>query len=281
MHSKNLHASGYDLENLATLYTPLRPFILKKTSGESHIDFSNYKAVKILNEALLQVHYNIRSFGIPDSFLIPPVPSRADYIHHLAELTQKSTTRVLDIGTGASLIYPLLGSSIYNWKFKTVDVNPEAIKIATKQLVANPDLNGTIEIMLQPDRGCIFKNVLLDGEHYTFTMCNPPFYSSENEALKANNQKNRNLGISMNSRNFNGISNELWCNGGEALFIKRMIKESILFKTQVQWFTCLISKSSHLPKIYKQLEKSNATYKTIPMEHGKKKTRFVAWQFTS
>lgn len=279
MHTKNLHARGYDFKSLATQYPLLHTFIIKNSSGDSSIDFGNYNAVKILNAALLKVYYTITSDSIPDSFLIPPVPSRVDYIHHLADLTQNTKLRVLDIGTGASLIYPLLGSSIYDWEFKAVDVNPDAITSAHNQLNANPDLKLNIDIVQQLDRGNIFKNVIEDGEHYTFTMCNPPFYSSQKEAQKANYQKNINLDIHTKSRNFSGISDELWCNGGESLFIKRMIKESKLFKTQVHWFTCLVSQSAHLPKIFKQLDKAKATYKTIPMEHGMKKTRFIAWQF--
>ena len=79
--------------------------------------------------------------------------------------------------------------------------------------------------------------------------------------------------------NFGGESNELWCNGGEALFLKRMIKESADFKTQVGWFTSLISKKESLSKIYKQLDKLKAIYKVIPMSQGNKKSRFIAWKF--
>lgn len=281
MHPKNLHSSGYDLSKLALGYPLLLPYILKKNSVEDRIDFSDYNAVRTLNEALLATHYEISSSKIPSDFLIPPVPSRVDYIHHLEDLEQNSKVRVLDIGTGASLIYPLLGSAIYNWDCTAVEVNAVAIASARAQLEANPQFKKNITIVVQPDRGSIFKNVIHSNDYYHYTLCNPPFYSSEEEARKANAQKNRNLGISKHHRNFKGISNELWCNGGEALFIKRMIKESVLFKSQVQWFTCLVSQSEHIPKIYKQLAKIKAIHKTIPMTHGNKKTRFIAWQFPS
>ena len=58
-----------------------------------------------------------------------------------------------------------------------------------------------------------------------------------------------------------------------------MIKQSIEFKTQVGWFTCLVSKKDNLRKIYKQLNKLNATYKTIQMHQGNKQSRFIAWTF--
>jgi 23S rRNA (adenine1618-N6)-methyltransferase len=55
--------------------------------------------------------------------------------------------------------------------------------------------------------------------------------------------------------------------------------QSVDFKTQVEWFTCLVSKKENLRKIYKQLNKLNATYKTIQMNQGNKQSRFVAWKF--
>ena len=160
-----------------------------------------------------------------------------------------------------------------------VEVDENAFAKAKENLKLNPQLKSKITIVHQKDRGNIFKGAIKDGKLYDFTMCNPPFYASEEEAVKANRAKNQNLKARNLTRNFAGVSTELWCNGGEALFIKRMIKESVLFKTQVKWFTTLVSKSENLPKIYKQLDKLKATHKTVDMELGNKKTRFVAWRF--
>ncbi|MGA9590982.1 MAG: RlmF-related methyltransferase, partial [Salegentibacter sp.] len=117
-------------------------------------------------------------------------------------------------------------------------------------------------------------------EYYNFSMCNPPFHASEQEAYKAALRKLKNLGKENSlNLNFGGQANELWCNGGESLFIKRIIKESVLFKTQVGWFTCLVSKKENLLKIGKQLKKLKATYKIVEMSQGNKKSRFLAWRF--
>ncbi len=37
--------------------------------------------------------------------------------------------------------------------------------------------------------------------------------------------------------NFGGQQQELWCEGGEVAFIKKMIEESKGFAKQVMWFT--------------------------------------------
>ena len=132
----------------------------------------------------------------------------------------------------------------------------------------------------QQDRGSIFKGMIKKGEYYHISLCNPPFHTSEEEANKATSRKLKNLGIRQDAAlNFGGQANELWCNGGEALFIKRMIKESVLFKTQVGYFTSLVSKKENLPKIYKQLTKLKASFKTIEMGQGNKKSRIIAWKF--
>ena len=117
-------------------------------------------------------------------------------------------------------------------------------------------------------------------------MCNPPFHASEEEATKGTLRKLRNLrkddGYQTKDEivlNFGGQANELWCNGGEALFIKRMIKQSAAFKSQVGFFSTLVSKKENLNKIYKQLDKLQAAHKTVVMNHGNKKSRFVYWSF--
>ncbi len=111
-------------------------------------------------------------------------------------------------------------------------------------------------------------------------MCNPPFHTSEAEATKGTMRKLKNLKKEgKTGLNFGGQANELWCNGGEALFIKRMIKQSVGFKSQVGWFTTLVSKKENLQKIYKQLDKLKATHKTTMLSQGNKKSRFVAWKF--
>jgi 23S rRNA (adenine1618-N6)-methyltransferase len=93
--------------------------------------------------------------------------------------------------------------------------------------------------------------------------------------------KQRKLGTYEERRNFAGHAHELWCNGGEALFIKRMIKESVAYKGQVGWFTCLLSRKQNLKKPLKQLEKLQAEVKVIEMATGNKESRFVAWRFKS
>ena len=58
-----------------------------------------------------------------------------------------------------------------------------------------------------------------------------------------------------------------------------MIKESFEFKTQVGWFTSLVSKEAHLPKIEAVLKDLRSQFKLIDLSHGNKKSRMIAWKF--
>ena len=113
-------------------------------------------------------------------------------------------------------------------------------------------------------------------------MCNPPFYRSEEEAIQANTRKLKGLGTSSNTtaRNFSGKSKELWYKGGEKAFVHTYLYESSLHKKRSFWYTTLVSKKENLESMYASLKKLEATeIKTIPMHHGNKITRIVAWTF--
>ncbi|HZU52560.1 MAG TPA: RlmF-related methyltransferase, partial [Holophagaceae bacterium] len=81
-------------------------------------------------------------------------------------------------------------------------------------------------------------------------------------------------------RNFGGQGAELWCEGGEAAFIVRMIEESARHRDACRWFTTLVSKSANLPTVHRTLRRVEAgDIRTIEMAQGQKKSRIVAWTF--
>ncbi len=291
MHPNNIHQAAYNFDTLVESHPELAVFVMTNDRDTETIDFSNSEAVLHLNKALLKRHYNIQDWTIPQHYLCPPIPGRADYIHHIADLLSENTNnkkiKGLDIGVGANCIYPILGSRIYNWNMVGVDSDAAAIASAKKNVSASEGLADTIDIRFQEIKANIFEGITGEGEYFDFSMCNPPFHTSEEEATKGTLRKLRNLQQKDQpyqtkkeiTLNFGGQANELWCNGGEALFIKRMIKQSVQFKTQVGWFTTLVSKKDNLNKIYKQLDKLKTTHRTIKMEQGNKQSRVVAWTF--
>ncbi|WP_111668821.1 23S rRNA (adenine(1618)-N(6))-methyltransferase RlmF [Algoriphagus litoralis] len=292
LHPRNLHQGRYDLEALAGSSPGLKEFIFTNPHGNLTLDFANPKAVKALNQALLKHFYQVEFWEIPDGFLCPPIPGRADYVHYSADLLADGNSgkipigpkiSVLDIGTGANLIYPLLGVASYNWSFVGSEFNPEAIKSAQKIIASNPNVHGKIEVRNQSDDSKIFSNIIQPDEFFDLTICNPPFHESAQAAQEGSKRKIKNLtGKSVKSAplNFGGQADELWTAGGEKEFIGKMILESAQFKNQVYWFTTLVSKSENLKSIHFQLERAGAfSQKTINMAQGNKQSRFVAWTF--
>lgn len=284
LHSKNVHQNGYNFEELVEVYPELKQFVFINKYGTETIDFANPKAVKAINTALLFKYYGIEFWDFPDDNLCPPIPGRVDYVHHLADLLKSSgineDATVIDVGIGANCIYPLLGNSVYNWKFLGTDIDKKSIDRAQKIIKKN-NLSDVIELKQQKDSTQIFKGILNEDDHFSATICNPPFYRSQEEAMLANARKQEGLGReSGESRNFSGKQQELWYKGGEKAFIHTFLYESSMFKKQCFWYTTLVSKKENAESMLSSLKKLGATeIKTIPMHQGNKVTRFVAWTF--
>jgi 23S rRNA (adenine1618-N6)-methyltransferase len=294
LHPRNKNRERYDLSALKLAVPELADFIKPNKYGVDSVDFSNPVAVKLLNKALLKHYYGIRYWEFPDDNLSPPIPGRADYIHHVADLLSENNfgaipvgdkITCLDIGVGASCIYPIIGVTEYNWKFIGSDIDPISIASAQKIVNANSVLKDKIECRLQQNSPNIFYGIIGKEDKIDLSVCNPPFHSSFEEAQKGTQRKVMNLTGNRavkTIRNFAGISNELICEGGEYRFIQTMVRESKNFSRNFYWFSTLVSKHSNLKGIYKLLEKVEAKQmKTIAMGTGNKSTRIVAWTFHS
>jgi 23S rRNA (adenine1618-N6)-methyltransferase len=284
MHPRNRHQGQYDFNVLTKVLPELSSYVVRPY-GKDTIEFQNPEAVKTLNKALLKACYNVSFWDIPEKFLCPPIPGRADYIHTIADLIggkADSSVRVLDIGTGANVIYPLIGHAEYQWKFVGTDVNKEAVANAQKIIKENK-LEGSIEVRHQTANK-IFEGMIGPGETFALTMCNPPFHASAAEAMAGTERKWKNLKLGKpgSHRNFGGSADELWCPGGEKEFVSSMIRESQNFGEKVRWFTTLISKEANLRPLEKKIEQLSASdLRVLDMTHGQKKSRVLAWSFQS
>lgn len=304
LHPRNQHRQRYDFAALIKTSASLAKFVKPNAYGDAAIDFANQQAVIALNQALLAHHYGVNDWHIPVNYLCPPIPGRADYIHYLADLLSESASkvmpktsviRVLDIGTGANLVYPLLGHQSYQWQFVASDIDALALQNAQQILHANPHLASAITLRRQTSSTAYFTGVIQPNEWFDLTMCNPPFHASVAEAETGSRRKLKALAGNASQGNINqaqykpsltsllnfgGQNYELICDGGEQAFVLGMINESKTFATQVRWFSSLISKASTLPAVYSALKVAGACQvKTIAMAQGQKKSRFVAWSF--
>lgn len=291
LHIRNPHNNRYDFEALIKTNNDLKEFVKPNKFGDLSIDFADANAVKTLNKTLLAHFYSIKIWDIPAGYLCPPIPGRADYIHHIADLLSSSNKGIipkekikgLDVGIGANCIYPIIGVCSYNWYFVGSDIEIESINNALNIINKNEVLKEKIECRIQKNSKNIFKNIINKDEKFDFTLCNPPFHKSLKDAMDGNKRKVQNLTkqkTTKNALNFGGKNNELWCEGGEITFIRTMINESLEFSKNCLWFTTLVSKKENLPFIYKFLkDKKVCEIKTIEMNQGQKSTRIVAWTF--
>lgn len=294
LHPRNRHQGRYDFDALLAQSPWLARFIVITPRGERSIDFAQAAAVRALNAALLRLHYGVLDWQLPDGYLCPPVPGRADYVHCVADLLagdldgvlpRGAGVRMLDVGVGANLIYPLIAHAEYGWTCVGSDIDHQALQLAQATLSRNPAFAAAISLRHQTQRSHVFKGVIADGERFAVSLCNPPFHGSAAEAAAGSERKWRNLGrgASRGERpalNFGGQSNELWCAGGEAGFLRRMIEESARLPEAVCWFTSLVAKSAHLPALRQQLKAASATaVREIAMAQGSKQSRLLAWSF--
>ncbi|RBP30611.1 23S rRNA (adenine1618-N6)-methyltransferase [Marinobacter pelagius] len=295
LHPRNLHNHGYDFPALVKSHPALAPHVKPNAHGDLSIDFADPLAVKTLNAALLNRYYNIVDWDIPEGALCPPIPGRADYIHHMADLLglepqlEQPKIKLLDIGTGANGIYPLLACQIYGWQCVGSDINTQSLENVATIIANNPTLKDRFTLRTQPDKNHMFEGIIHAGEFFDVSVCNPPFHASADEALKGSRLKLNNLARSRGEQkaktksptlNFGGLGAELWCKGGEQLFLKKLIRESQAYSTQCRWFSSLVSKADNVKPAKKLIRKLGAVdIREIEMKQGNKRTRVLAWTF--
>jgi len=292
LHPRNKHSGRYDLGKLAEAVPELKAHITLSVRKEETIDFSNPIAVKLLNAALLKTHYKVEGWDIPEGYLCPPIPGRADYIHYMADvlaasnygqLPEGSSVKCLDIGVGANCVYPIIGINTYGWSFIGSDIDPASVASAQKTMDNNPWLKEKLVVKLQPERKDIIYGVIDHEEQVDLVICNPPFHASLEAAQEGTLRKLSNLNkraVKSATLNFGGKGGELWCEGGERKFVGDMIRESKKFGKSCFWFSSIVSKQSNLKAIHEYLEIAKAAeVKTIAMSQGNKASRIVVWTF--
>lgn len=202
LHPRYRHQGRYDFARLVQACPALAAHLVTTPRGDTSIDFGDPAAVRELNRALLRRDYGIAHWDLPDGALCPPIPGRADYLHGLADLLADSgdgavqrgaAVRVLDVGVGASCIYPLLGHAEYGWRFVGTDIEATSLQVAAAIVRANR-LDKAIALRRQARRNNIFHGVIGPDDRFDLTMCNPPFHASASAAAEANQRKRRQLG---------------------------------------------------------------------------------------
>jgi 23S rRNA (adenine1618-N6)-methyltransferase len=282
IHSRNKNKDKYDLGALLSLNAELGNYLKPNHKGEDSVDLSNPNAVKLLNQALLSYYYGIKNWNFSDNNICPTIPNKADYIHYMADILMGSNfgnlpegnhITCLDIGTGATCIYPIIGAVEYNWNFIASEINKESISTAKAIIKSNTILTNKVDCRLQPKAKDIIYGVLNRDEKIDITICNPPLYNSIEEARKEFQKKGSLYKLLDHA-------NEMICDGGETKFLKQYIKESRAFGDNCFWFSSLVSKPSNQKAMADFLKLIGATeIKAIAIGLGHKPKQLLIWSF--
>ena len=292
LHPKNRNRKNYDLVSMQESLPGLKAYIIQSKGDHFTIDFGSPNAIRMLNKAILKYYYGIDFWEIPKHNLVPPIPGRAEYIHHVADLLENDAEEIdwdgvqikcLDIGTGASCIYPIIGVVDYNWSFIGSEIDQKSMQSAQKIVANNKILKDKVTLVSQSDPKFMYKGIVQPDHQIDVSICNPPFFKNREEAMRSTRRKVRNLTGKIKqkpTRNFSGSQNELVYQGGEVRFIRNMIIESQKFGQQVLWFTVLISKASNVKRLTDFLKSFRPKeIRRIEFETGNKKSRILAWTF--
>ncbi|KAF9153305.1 Methyltransferase-like protein 16 [Linnemannia schmuckeri] len=287
MHPNNPYFNNPpDFVALAQLYPSLAPFVAVKSSESSKgtsgsgtrgiINFQDPSALRELTYCLLKKDFSL-DLEIPLDSLCPPIPNRLNYICWIEDLLDIDSTKDIhgiDIGTGASCIYPLLGCSRnMHWKMVATDIDDRSISFADSNVKRN-HLDNAIRIIKNNSTDIFLALLFKDPEQrYDFCMCNPPFYKDEQDIQDSLEGKEGQA-----SAVCNGTINEMITAGGETQFVKQMVDESIVHGQRIRWYTSMLGKRSSVDTVIAYLkEKKILNYTLTTFRQGRTRRWAIAW----
>ncbi|KAJ3165698.1 hypothetical protein HDU88_003891 [Geranomyces variabilis] len=284
MHERNPFNDRPNFAELARQYEHLAPYLRPNWQGAPSIDFKDAQALRELTYALLWTGFGLR-LEIPLDMLCPPVPNRLDYVLTIEDLLAESGIKSdapvhgIDIGAGASCIYPLLACKRNEkWRMLGLDIEPRAIAYATANVAQN-QLNSKITVC-KNETDVILNKDLLDGFHkkrYDFTMCNPPFYESAEQIARSRAGKD-----APPRAVCSGTRAEMVTEGGELGFIRRILAESARpeMRRRVRWFTSLVGRKEDLASLEDALRAvGGARWEIKSLRQGATVRWVIAWTF--
>eukprot|EP00937_MAST-01D_sp_MAST-1D-sp2_P003507 g3507.t1 len=274
MHPRNrYHAAPPDFAALAAAYPDtFGRFVVTDVRGRSRVNFGDEAALRALTQVLLRHDFGL-DWELPAGHLCPPVPNRLNYLHWVEDLLvaegqsvgSDGSVRALDIGTGASAVFPLLGTAMHaHWCFVGTDVDAQSLAHARLLLQrnrledridlcvvragdaplllpppphsdadadadanSNADAGGDGDADADADAGTsAAQHAARAGSFdFDFCVCNPPFFDDESDAARLSDR--------IGARADGGVAgasatkSERLAEGGEVGFVARLVDASL------------------------------------------------------
>ncbi|PWN21036.1 hypothetical protein BCV69DRAFT_298827 [Microstroma glucosiphilum] len=213
-----------------------------------------------------------------------------------------STIRTLDIGTGATAIYPILGCALSpHWTFDATEIDSEslanaqtmiddpcnngeapALACAQRRTAQGPlQLKSRIRLILRTAEDTLIptedQNLQASSELlYHCTMSNPPFYSSSEDLAESAAAK-----LLPPQSACTGTDGEMITPGGEVAFVTRQIEESIVLGQRVLWYSSMLGKLSSVSTLLQTLkEKQIDNIAVTKFQQGQTGRWAIAWSLS-
>ncbi|VVC31765.1 Ribosomal RNA large subunit methyltransferase F-like,Methyltransferase-like protein 16,S-adenosyl-L- [Cinara cedri] len=270
MHPRNIYRTRPDFKQMAEEYPEFMKYATTGLNGKITFDFKNPDGLRLLTTILLKKDFDL-DVDLPVGKLVPTIPLRLNYllwIEDLFNLNFDSSKKIkgIDIGTGASCIYPLLAAKKFQWSMVGTDINKESIKNANGNVKKN-NLQHLIQVLEVSEWDRLLP--VTENEHYDFCMCNPPFhnYSELNSSDEETDCAK-------------GVTCELYTDGGEVDFVKKIIGESQRLKNSISVYTTMIGYKSSLGPLKNELKTIGACAVAEAGFFQGRTTRWgIAWTF--
>lgn len=289
MHRNNIFRKEPDFRKLACDYKELDEYMIKSNKNKkSKFDFKNPYAVKALTCALLHRYFQ-KTITLPPDRLIPAVPQRLNYVCWIEDLIRVVENQVpelnvtgLDIGTGASCIFPILCCHRNpSWSF--VGVEPDAISYRYAcDNVARNFMRDKIRVYMISKEDQLTDILGLASQPITFIMCNPPFFE-EGYGVTMELDPILNKGTRPKSEANCSSEIESVTSGGEIAFVGYLLEQSINFKEDVIVYSSMLGKKQsllHFKQTLASLKASeNLSWTWAELCQGKTIRYAIAWTF--
>ncbi|VDP94798.1 unnamed protein product [Echinostoma caproni] len=142
MHPRNPYRHRRpNFKQLAKKYPFFEEVAYVDENDRVNIDFKKPLHLAALSKALLLDDFGIK-VELPLDRLVPTIPLRLNYILWLEDFIKSfsnpaSNVRILDVGVGASCIYPLLGAKKNNWSFIGTETDQRNFTFARENVIRN------------------------------------------------------------------------------------------------------------------------------------------------
>ncbi|ODV81843.1 uncharacterized protein CANTADRAFT_124628 [Suhomyces tanzawaensis NRRL Y-17324] len=241
----------------------------RKTSHHHHdYDFSKAANQYDYNEAIVQEYFDVPNYTLSRVNLCPTVTSRLEYLRLVelrlaepVEIVRETVLQslpapryVVDIGTGASVIFPVVGLALNDTtRFIATETDTAAMSYAQQVVAADPRLASRITLVLVEPHDALIPvesveaAVAASGGSVRYTVCNPPFYED------ARDLQRREAGKSRKPNELTASASELYCAGGEVAFVSRLVDQSLELRHHASfahtWYTSMVGIREHVDQI--------------------------------